>query len=196
MSTLSRQCVESDDEFESADEGEPVPISMKKSSHSLTCDTMKSSIEIKSVPMGLNQEAVTDGWDDWTPDDGSSTDKLTTTSPRIIVDKDSISSLSLPSKTGNTHRLGSDDDERNDPSEQQKLLQRKKHRKKPIESNLVKEENRCNTRISRPQERHDNDLLSLSNNKHYVKDTHHLLDRLAEQSPTRTVIAIIHMSYT
>ena len=77
----------------------------------------------------------------------------------------------------------------------QQRLQRKKFRKKQLESNLNKEENKINTRISRPIERRDEESSSTIVTKHDVKDAHYVLDRLAAQSPTRTVYLIIYFLF-
>ena len=163
MSSISQQDG-SEDEFESADEGESIPTPVVKS-------------QIKPVP-----PAVNDGWGDWNIDGEQPVIEAVN---RILSQHDSASSLSSsPSKTGGSlSQNGSDEDDQNESSDQQRL-QRKKFRKKPIETNLI------NTRISRPVERRDEESSSSSATivtKHNVKDAHHVLDRLAAQSPTRTV---------
>ena len=156
MSTSAKQREISDDEFESADEGE-------------TTSTSKST-------------AVTDGWDDW-----GTTDETTNSSRPKLTQQESLSSMSSSSlsKTEGTSQLGSDEDESTD-SYDQHILQRKKLRKKSQEIHLNKDETKTNTRVSRPVERHGEDSIN-STKKHHVNETHHLLDRLAAQSPTRTV---------
>ena len=154
----------SDDEFESADEGESTN---EKSSHS---------------------RPVTDGWYSWNLDDEPAIDKKPVKSVnRDLIQQDSTSSLSSSaSKTGESlSHNGSDDDDRNDSSSEQQKLQRKKQlRKKPFESNQSKEEVKVNTRISRRDDESSSTTIAA---KHNVKDAHHVLDRLSAQSPTRTV---------
>lgn len=155
---------DSEDEFESADEGESTN---EKSSHS---------------------RPVTDGWDSWNLDDEPAIDKKPVKSVnRDLIQQDSTSSLSSSaSKTGESlSHNGSDDDDRNDSSSEQQKLQRKKQlRKKPFESNQSKEEVKVNTRISRRDDESSSTTIAA---KHNVKDAHHVLDRLSAQSPTRTV---------
>lgn len=156
MSSSTKPREISDDEFESADEGETIP-------------TSKSS-------------AVTDGWDDW-----GTTDETTNLSRPKLTQQESLSSISSSSlsKTEGTSQLGSDEDESTD-SYDQHILQRKKLRKKSQETHLNKDETKTNTRASRPVERYGDESIN-STKKHHVNETHHLLDRLAAQSPTRTV---------
>lgn len=174
MSKASQTAELSDDEFASADEGESSSAGNKKSAH---IDSMKVS-------------AVTDGWDDWSAiDETTEAAELINPSHRTLVQQESISSVSSSSvsKTDGTSPLGSDEDESTDSLDQQ-ILQRKKLRKKPQESHSMKEETKSNTRISRPTERPTENVSVASAKKHHVHETHHLLDRLAAQSPTRTVI--------
>lgn len=176
MSTESKTN-NSEDEFESADEGEASQSSPVKPADS-------KQMKIISPP------PVTDGWGDWNLDDEVTVEKPAKNSNRALLQQDSASSLSSsPSKTGGSaSRNGSDDDDRNDSPSEQQTLQRKKLRKKLLESHLSKEENKSSTRISR----RDEDSSSASVTKHDVKDAHHVLDRLAAQSPTRTV-HLIHL---
>jgi hypothetical protein len=178
MSTDSK-LNESEDEFESADEGESIeetPIVK-----SIT-PPPSNQPQITSLP------PVTDSWGDWNVDDELPLEKSVKTTNPTLFQQDSTSSLSSsPSKTGGSlSQNGSDEDDQNESSDQQRL-QRKKVRKKQLESNFIKEENKINTRISRPIERRDDSSSSTIVTKHNVKDAHHVLDRLAAQSPTRTV---------
>lgn len=160
MSTTSKQN-DSDDEFESADEGE-------------------STNDKTPLP-----RPVTDGWGDWNIDDEPTIEKPIKSLNHDFIQQDSASSLSSsPSKTGGSlSQNGSDDDDRNDSSSEQQTLQRKKQlRKKPVDTNPSKEDLKVNTRISR----RDDESSSATIAKHNVKDAHHVLDRLAAQSPTRT----------
>ena len=93
-------------------------------------------------------------------DEGEPTSTTTTSHPTFLA-QDSVSSS----------RLGSDEEESADLSEQQRG-QRKKLRKKALESNA---------RVSRPVERREDEREAEERN------TYHLLDRLAAQSPTRVV---------
>jgi hypothetical protein len=183
MSTVFKQD-DSDDEFESADEGESIQISIIKSSpsHSIPSPINENQAEIISPP------PITDGWGNWNIDDEPAIEKSLEITNPILVKQDSASSLSSsPSKTGGSlSRNGSDEDDQNESSEQEEI-QRKKIRKKQFEANLLTEENKINTRISRPIERRDEESSSTIVTKHNVKDAHYVLDRLAAQSPTRTV---------
>lgn len=156
---------DSDDAFESADEGESIPTSVMKST------TLPTS-------------SINDGWDNWNVDDESALDKPIERTKQLLSQQDSTSSLSSsPSKTGGSlSQNGSDEDDQNECSEQQQL-QRKKLRKKPAESSLVQDENKINARLSRRDEECSPNTVT----KHHVKDAHHVLDRLSAQSPTRTV---------
>jgi hypothetical protein len=181
MSTSSKQD-DSEDEFESADEGESIPPSIVKSttpppSHLIAPPINENQVQITSPP------PVTEGWGDWNIDDEIPTEKVLKTKNPILLQQDSTSSLSSsPSKTGGSlSQNGSDEDNQIDSSDEQRL-QRKKLRKKQLESN---------TRISRPIERRDDESSSTLVTKHNVKDAHHVLDRLAAQSPTRTVYVTI-----
>jgi hypothetical protein len=186
MSTASK-LDDSEDEFESADEGESTQPPIVKSIISPPLHSDTSSIS-ESQPQIISSPPVTDGWGDWNIDDELALEKSIKTTNPILFQQDSTSSLSSsPSKTGGSlSQNGSDDDDQNESSEQQRL-QRKKFRKKQLESNLIQEENKINTRISRPIERRDEESSSTIVTKHNVKDAHHVLDRLAAQSPTRTV---------
>ena len=181
MSNVSKPD-DSEDEFESADEGESIPTSAVKPI------TPPPSSIIENPPQTTSLPPVNDGWGDWKIDDESVIDKAIESTNRVLFQQDSLSSLSSsPSKTGGSlSQNGSDEDDQNDSSEQQRL-QRKKFRKKSVESNPLKDENKVNTRISRPVERRDEESSSTIVTKHHVKDAHHVLDRLAAQSPTRTV---------
>ncbi len=174
MSTAPKQD-ESDDEFESADEGDSIPTPIVKSV------TPPPPVKTESLP------PVNEGWGNWNIDDEPALETPVAT----ILQQDSASSLSSsPSKTGGSlSQNGSDEDDQIDSSEQQRL-QRKKFRKKQLETNQIKEENKINTRISRPIERRDEESSSTIVTKHNVKDAHYVLDRLAAQSPTRTVYSI------
>jgi hypothetical protein len=200
MSTSSPKQDDSDDEFESADEGEPISPSTTKPptpppppspppSDPILPPLIENQVQSTPLP-----PAVTDGWGDWNIDD----EQLIETPIKISnpSQQDSTSSRSSsPSKTGGSlSQIGSDEDDQSESSNQERL-QRKKYRKKQIESNLNKDENKINTRISRPTERRDEETLlsssSSTTTKHDVKDAHNVLDRLAAQSPTRTVYLII-----
>ena len=99
----SRQTKTSDDEFESADEGED------ESNCNLVRDTVPQS------------KPVTDGWDDWNVDDDGSNEKR----------RDSISSSSPSSSTKprSDSQLGSDEGDPIDDLEQQRLQRKKLHKK-------------------------------------------------------------------
>ena len=179
MSSISQQN-DSEDEFESADEGESIPTPVVKSITPPPINEIKP--QTKPVPPLVN-----DGWGDWNIDDEPIIiDKSIEAVNRILSQHDSASSLSSsPSKTGGSlSQNGSDEDDQNESTDQQRL-QRKKFRKKTIETNLVKDENKINTRISRRDEESSTTATIVT--KHNVKDAHHVLDRLAAQSPTRTV---------
>ena len=185
MSTSSPKQDVSDDEFESADEGEPTtPSITKPSTPPPLSDPILPLLNENQVQSISPPAAVTDGWGDWNIDDEPAIE----TSIKISnpSQQDSTSSRSSsPSKTGGSlSQIGSDEDDQSESINQQRL-QRKKYRKKQIESNLNKEENKVNIRISRPIERRDEEASTTS--KHAAKDAHHVLDRLAAQSPTRTV---------
>ena len=108
MSASSCKRDESDDEFESADEGEPVPVLVKKSHDPLT----KNS------------------WNDWNTND----EPIVEASEPVIIQQDSVSSLSSsPSKAGSLSRADSDEEDRIDPLTQQRS-QRKRLRKTPFVS--------------------------------------------------------------
>jgi hypothetical protein len=186
MSTSSPKQDDSDDEFESADEGEPISPSITKpptpppSPSPPPSDPILPPLienQVQSTPL---PPAVSDGWGDWNIDD----EQLIETPIKISnpSQQDSTSSRSSsPSKTGGSlSQIGSDEDDQSESSNQQPL-QRKKNRK----SILNKEDNKINKRISRSTERRDEETSSTI--KHDAKDAHHLLDRLAAQSPTQTV---------
>jgi hypothetical protein len=185
MSTAAMQ-EESDDEFESADEGDSIsPAVIKSITPPLPTPPITEPINKTQVET-VSLLPVTDGWGDWNIDDEPAIEK--SIEARTILQQDSASSLSSsPSKTGGSlSQNGSDEDDQIESSEQQRL-QRKKFRKKQLETNQIKEENKINSRISRPMERRDEEVSSTTVAKHNVKDAHHVLDRLAAQSPTRTV---------
>jgi hypothetical protein len=182
MSNVSQQD-DSEDEFESADEGESIPTPVVKPITPPPTQSFPSSINENEPQTKPAPPPVNDGWGDWRMDDEPVIEAVN----RILSQQDSASSLSSsPSKTGGSlSQNGSDEDDQNESSEQQRL-QRKKFRKKPIETNLLKDENKINTRISRRDEESSSSSSSIVT-KHNVKDAHHVLDRLAAQSPTRTV---------
>lgn len=189
MSTTSIQD-NSEDEFESADEGEsvldPTVVSnVQTSNHSIKLSTNESPIKNASLP------PVTDGWDNWNVDDEPSIEKAETSTNISVLHQDSASSLSSsPSKTGGSlSQIGSDEDDPTGSSDQNRL-HKKKLRRKPLESSFSKDETKVSTRISRPMERRDEDISGGKHLKHNAKDAHYLLDRLAAQSPTRTVCFI------
>ncbi len=188
MSSVSTQD-DSEDEFESADEGESIQIPVVKPITPPPIQPLPSLIN-EDKPQTTSSPPVNDGWGDWNIDDEPALNKPIETINQILLHQDSASASSLsssPSKTGGSlSQNGSDEDDQNESSEQQRL-QRKKFRKKQIESNLLKDESKVNTRISRPIERRDEESSSTMVTKHNVKDAHHVLDRLAAQSPTRTV---------
>jgi hypothetical protein len=183
MSASSSKQDNSDDEFESADEGEPISPSIAKPqtpplsppSKSIPPTPIENQVQSISLP-----PAVNDGWGDWNIDDDQPIE--TPIKPSNPSQQDSTSSRSSsPSKTGGSlSQIGSDEDDQSQASNQQRL-QRKKYRKK--------EENKINTRISRPTERRDEETSSstTTTTKHDVKDAHDVLDRIAAISPTRTV---------
>lgn len=205
MSASRRDQDDSDDEFESADEGEPTsPVIIKPPTSPapapaptpppppappLSDPIVSIVVETPAQPIPP-PAAVNDGWGDWNIDD----DQITETAIKTphSPPPDSISSRSsTPSKTsGSLSQVGSDEDDPQDPSNQQ-YSQRKKYRKKPIETSLDKKDNENNPRASRPTERHSEEKLftvaAAATTKHDAKDAHHVLDRLAAQSPTRAV---------
>ncbi|CAF3568145.1 unnamed protein product [Rotaria sordida] len=173
---------DSEDEFESADEGESISMPIAKSNHPNTSSINENSLQKPSLP------PVNDGWDDWNINDELPIEKSIKPTDTTLLQQDSTSSLSSsPSKTGGSlSQNESDEDEQTESSDQQRL-QKKKFRKKPLESNFIKDEyTKINTRISRPIERRDEESSSTTITKHNVKDAHYVLDRLAVQSPTRT----------
>lgn len=182
MSSAAKQD-DSDDEFESADEGESIPTSEVKPA------TPPPIIENPQPTIPV-PPAINDAWDNWNVDDEPLFDKSIEKTKQTLSQQNSTSSLSSsPSKTGGSlSHNGSDEDDPNEFSEQQRL-QRKKLRKKATDSNLLQDENKINARISR----RDDDSSSTTITKHHVKDAHHVLDRLAAQSPTRTVCAIVSL---
>jgi hypothetical protein len=197
MSTSSKQD-NSDDEFESADEGEPISppiiqppvIQLPIIQPPISCppsESVPSSVNKFEVQSTTSLPAVTDGWGDWNIDDEQPIENPVKSSKSL--QQDSISShSSTPSKTGGSlSPIGSDEDDQSESSNQQRL-QRKKYRKKQIESTLNKEETKTNTQISHPIERRDEETSSKSTTvKHDAKDAHYVLDSLAEQVPSRTV---------
>ncbi len=184
MSIIS-QPDESEDEFESADEGESLPTPIVKTIIPPPLHSIVTPINNNQVQQTLSQ-SVTDGWGDWNidDDDDSSLEKSTETSNPTILQQDST--LLLSKTDSNLPQNGCDEDDQNQSSEQQRL-QRKKIRKKQLETNQIKEENKINTRISRPVERREEESSSTVVPKHNVNEAHAVLDRLAAQSPTRTV---------
>lgn len=182
MSSAAKQD-DSDDEFESADEGESIPTSEVKPA------TPPPLIENPQPTIPV-PPAINDAWDNWNVDDEPLFDKSIEKTKQTLSQQNSTSSLSSsPSKTGGSlSHNGSDEDDPNEFSEQQRL-QRKKLRKKATDSNLLQDENKINARISR----RDEGSSSITITKHHVKDAHHVLDRLAAQSPTRTVCAIVSL---
>ncbi|CAF0823512.1 unnamed protein product [Rotaria sordida] len=174
---------DSNDEFESADEGESIcPPIIKLPSSPLSSDAILSSTNENQVQSISHSSAVTDGWDDWNIDDEQ---PIETSKP---LQQDSISSgSSSPSKTGDSlSQIGSDEDDQLESSTQQRL-QRKKCRKKPIELNLNKEDNKLNTQLSHSIEQHNEETsTTTTTSKHDVKDAHQILDQLAAQSPKHT----------
>ena len=167
MSSATEQD-DSDDEFESADEGESISTSVIKFSIPSTTSVQPETID-----------------EDWNIDDQLALDKSIERTKQLL-------SSSLSKTGGSLSQNGSDEDGRNQSSEQQ-LLQRKKLRKKTIESNLIQDENKTNARLSR---RDDDESSSTAVTKRHVKDAHHVLDRLSAQSPTRTVDLIISLFQT
>ncbi|CAF3309223.1 unnamed protein product [Rotaria socialis] len=183
MSTVPMQ-ENSDDEFESADEGESIPI--VKSDAQPATDPIELSMNENSIS-SPSLPPVTDGWDDWNVHDELASEKSKNPAHAILLQQDSASSLSSsPSKTGGSlSRFGSDEDDQGESSDQQRL-QKKKFRRKQLDSNVNKDENKIHTRNSRPIERRDEESSPTILKKHNVKDAHYVLDRLAAQSPTRT----------
>ncbi|CAF4514610.1 unnamed protein product, partial [Rotaria magnacalcarata] len=79
-----------------------------------------------------------------------------------------------PSKTGGSlSRFGSDEDDQGESSDQQRL-QKKKFRRKQLDSNVNKDENKIHARTSRPIERRDEESSSTILKKHNVKDAHYV----------------------
>jgi hypothetical protein len=209
MATASTKQDNSDDEFESADEGEPIsPPVIKPAISSPPPEPIQPPISNPPIlsppsepipPSNKNIQvqstapppAVTDGWGDWNIDDEQPIENPVKTTNLLQQDSRSSHSSS-PSRTGGSlSQIGSDEDDESELSNQQRL-QRKKYRKKQLESNLNKDDNKINARIPRPAERCDEETSSLTTTtttttKHDVKDAHHVLDCLAEQSPSRTV---------
>lgn len=184
MSSVAKQD-ESDDEFESADEGESIPTSeVKPATPPLIIENPPPTIPVPP--------AVNDGWDNWNVNNEPLFDKSIERTKQILSQQNSTSSLSSsPSKTGGSlSHIGSDEDDPTECSNHQQF-QRKKLRKKTIDSNLLPDENKINARISR----RDEDSSSTTITKHHVKDAHHVLDRLAAQSPTRTVCPTVSLSF-
>jgi hypothetical protein len=189
MSTSSPKQDISDDEFESADEGEPIsPSITKPPTPPPPSDSIQPSLNEIQVQLISPPSAVTDGWGDWNIDDEPAIE--TSIKPCNPSQQDSISSRSSsPSKTGGSlSQIGSDEDDQSESSNQQRL-QRKKYRKKPVESNVNEEENKLNIRTSRPTDQRNEETSSsiTTTSKHDAKDAHHLLDQLAAQSHTQTV---------
>ncbi|CAF4534546.1 unnamed protein product [Rotaria sp. Silwood1] len=191
MSSSTRED-DSNDEFESADEGEPIsPPIIKPSTSPLPSDPILSSPNENQVETISPKPAVTDGWDDWNIDDGQPIEAQIKTSKQS--QQDSISSgSSSPSKTGDSlSQIASDEDDQSESSiQQQQHLQRKKYRKKQIDLNFHNEDNKLNTQSSHSIERHNEETLSSSSttatSKHDVKDAHQILDQLSAQSPKHT----------
>ena len=217
MSASSHQHEDSDDEFESADEGEPTSPPAVESSHPLVVPvsppvnsapapvTIVEEVQVAPVPPPASSlppppQPLMDGWGDWNIDDDQPIEKPELVdSPRT---QDSVSSLSsLSSKKDDTEsQIASDEDEAIDASNQQRS-QRKKYRKKLPEPNSTREEAKVSTRVSRPTERREEETATPTagaappnSTKHDVKDAHHVLDRLAAQSPTRTVGSHRHLN--
>ena len=209
---------ESEDEFESADEGEPTPSSpppppiIPRKIPSPVPEPTSSpppskpvEVRVPEIPpppptsppkdepvQSVTLPAVSDGWGDWNIDDDPLI-AVEPSEPSGLRPQDSVSSLSSsPSKTGDdsVSQAASDEDEQVESSNQQRL-QKKKFRKKPLESPVTKDDSRVSTRASRPTERRDEEAKAIpvttATTKHDVKDAHHVLDRLAAQSPTRPV---------
>ncbi|CAF5049629.1 unnamed protein product, partial [Rotaria magnacalcarata] len=88
----------SDDEFESADEGESIPIVIsdaQPATNPIELPINENSISNPSLP------PVTDGWDDWNVHDELASEKSKNPAHAILLQQDSASSLSSsPSKTG------------------------------------------------------------------------------------------------
>ncbi|CAF2962770.1 unnamed protein product [Rotaria sp. Silwood2] len=189
MSSSTRED-DSNDEFESADEGEPIsPPIMKPPTPPLSSDPILSSTNENPDQSISHKSPVTDGWDDWNIDDEQPNETPIKTSKPL--QQDSISSgSSSPSKTGDSlSQIGSDEDDQSQSSIQQ-YIQRKKYRKKQndLNLNLNKEDNKQNTQLSHSIQRHDEETSSstTTTTKHDVKDAHQILDQLAAQSPKHT----------
>ncbi|CAF4122450.1 unnamed protein product, partial [Rotaria sp. Silwood2] len=189
MSSSTRED-DSNDEFESADEGEPIsPPITKPPTPPLSSDPILSSTNENPDQSISHKSPVTDGWDDWNIDDEQPNETPIKTSKSL--QQDSISSgSSSPSKTGDSlSQIGSDEDDQSQSSIQQ-YIQRKKYRKKQndLNLNLNKEDNKQNTQLSHSIQRHDEETSSstTTTTKHDVKDAHQILDQLAAQSPKHT----------
>ncbi|CAF2634930.1 unnamed protein product [Rotaria sp. Silwood2] len=189
MSSSTRED-DSNDEFESADEGEPIsPPITKPPTPPLSSDPILSSTNENPDQSISHKSPVTDGWDDWNIDDEQPNETPIKTSKPL--QQDSISSgSSSPSKTGDSlSQIGSDEDDQSQSSIQQ-YIQRKKYRKKQndLNLNLNKEDNKQNTQLSHSIQRHDEETSSstTTTTKHDVKDAHQILDQLAAQSPKHT----------
>jgi len=192
---------ESDDEFESADEGESASPSITKPptsplpSPSIITDAkpVQSSLP-PSPPRPV--KPVSDGWGDWNLDDDDDDDdeggdddgenkvaeviNTNMISAQPLQQDSTSSRSSTPSKTsGSLSHIGSDEDELSESSDQQRL-QRKKYRKKPLETNLHQEETPSPTTTA----------TAATTTKHEPKDAHFLLDQLAAQAPKQTVNSI------
>ncbi|UJR30500.1 hypothetical protein I4U23_018032 [Adineta vaga] len=212
MSTSSSKQDVSDDEFESADEGEPTTPPITKTSTPPPTSpllpqpkpilTSSNDNKVQSTPSpsppppppappapAPAPAPVTDGWGDWNIDDEQPVETSVKTNNPSQQDSTSSRSSTPSNAGGSLSQIGSDEDDQSESSNQQRL-QKKKYRKKLLESNLNKEEPKINIRVSRPTERRDDESLLSSSigttNKHDAKDAHRVLDRLAAQSPTRT----------
>ncbi|CAM4797539.1 unnamed protein product [Rotaria magnacalcarata] len=145
--------------------------------------SLTSENQVQSRP---DSPIVTDGWDDWNIDDEQPIETPIKISKTL--NQDSISShSSTPSKVDdNLSLVGSDEDDQSE-SFDQLHLQRKKYHKKQVDLNLNKEDNKLHTRISTSNEQQHQDTPSsieaTKKNDHGVKDTHRILDELAEQTP-------------
>ncbi|CAF3105724.1 unnamed protein product [Rotaria sp. Silwood2] len=161
MSSSTRED-DSNDEFESADEGEPIsPPITKPPTPPLSSDPILSSTNENPDQSISHKSPVTDGWDDWNIDDEQPNETPIKTSKSL--QQDSISSgSSSPSKTGDSlSQIGSDEDDQSQSSIQQ-YIQRKKYRKKQndLNLNLNKEDNKQNTQLSHSIQRHDEETSS------------------------------------
>ena len=191
MSTTGEQD-SSDDEFESADEGESISNTTVQLHTLPASDSNKSVTNENSTKQRLSLSPITNDWNNWTVHNAPQVEKSVQNINPIPLQQDSASSLSSsPSKTGGSlSHNGSDEDDQIESSDQQQLRRKKLH-KRQFEPNFSNEGIKINTQISRSKERHNEELSPTIGTKHNAKDAHDVLDLLAAQSPTRTVFYLL-----